>query len=173
MFLLRTVTNLGSYGHKSDPLRIRIRLKRQYNPVKGGQLFMVLAFPAAIASDDTAVSAAPRARSRLSSSSSGSFTLQGLLVDKRAREAEAEGNADRVRRKKEEREERAQEQLAEAEELEAVFALCEGGCYCEQMPCPMAKWERCAACGPKRGVCKVRACVEARQAAGEAPDEPE
>jgi hypothetical protein len=150
------------------------RLEREYDPIKGGQLFMVPAFPAAAAnpSGDAAVSAASRARSRLSSSS-GSFTLQGLLVDKRGRDAEAEAEADRLKRKKEEREERARDRLAEADELEFTFALCEASCGCDVTPCPMAKWKRCATCGPKRGVCKVRAYVEARQAAGEAPDEPE
>jgi hypothetical protein len=78
-----------------------------------------------------------------------------------------------VKRKKEEREDRARERLAEAEELEFEFALCEESCGCEIVPCPMAKWKRCPACGPKRGVCKVKACLEARQAAAEAPDEAE
>jgi hypothetical protein len=155
-------------------LNLAGRLEREYDPVKGDQLFMVPAFPAANPSDDAAVSvaAAGRARSRLSSSS-GSFTLQGLLVDKRGRDAEAEAKVDRVKRKKEEREDRARERLAEAEELEFEFALCEESCGCEIVPCPMAKWKRCPACGPKRGVCKVKACLEARQAAAEAPDEAE
>ena len=30
-------------------------------------------------------------------------------------------------------------------------------------PCPFEKWKRCPACGPKKGLCKVRACVAVRK----------
>ena len=31
------------------------------------------------------------------------------------------------------------------------------------IPCPYAKWKRCPVCGPKNGLCKVKACVAARK----------
>ena len=53
--------------------------------------------------------------------------------------------------------------VQEADGLIAAFEACEHGCVCEVSPCMMAKWKRCPACGPKRSVCKARACVAARQ----------
>ncbi len=54
---------------------------------------------------------------------------------------------------------------AEAARLVAAFELCEHGCVrgCGAVPCPMATWKRCPACGPKSSLCKVRACVAARK----------
>ena len=41
-------------------------------------------------------------------------------------------------------------------------AGCKAGCTCGLVPCPWAGWKRCPACGPKKGLCKVRACKAAR-----------
>ena len=43
------------------------------------------------------------------------------------------------------------------------------GCYTPVLsskgcsPCPYAKWKRCPECGPKNGLCKVRACEATRK----------
>ena len=54
-----------------------------------------------------------------------------------------------------------------AEATAAAFARCEVACACGITPCPTAKWKRCPTCGPKNGLCKIRACVTARKGAQE------
>ena len=44
-------------------------------------------------------------------------------------------------------------------ELEALFALCSGGCKCGIEPCPMAKKQRCPVCKEiKNGKCRKESC---------------
>ena len=45
----------------------------------------------------------------------------------------------------------------------AAFERCEAACTCRVVPCPKAAWKRCPMCGPKKGLCKVRACAAARK----------
>ena len=45
----------------------------------------------------------------------------------------------------------------------AGFEACEHACVCPSQPCAWASWKRCPACGPKKGLCKVRACAAARR----------
>ena len=59
--------------------------------------------------------------------------------------------------------EKKEAEAAAASERDAAFARCELACVCMVTPCPYAKWKRCPACGPKNGLCKVRACVAARK----------
>ena len=74
-------------------------------------------------------------------------------------EAAAEETKERKRLALEKKEAAARE----AEAAAAAFARCEVACACGIVPCPYAKWKRCPTCGPKNGLCKVRACVAARK----------
>ena len=59
--------------------------------------------------------------------------------------------------------EKKEAEATAASERNAAFARCELACVCMVTPCPYAKWKRCPECGPKNGLCKVRACVAARK----------
>jgi hypothetical protein len=52
---------------------------------------------------------------------------------------------------------------AAAVERETLFQRCEAVCACGVVPCPWDGWKRCPVCGPKKGLCRVRACIELRK----------
>ena len=93
----------------------------------------------------------------------GSVTMQGVGEEAEQREREAKELAAAVKAKKLQAAEKKEAAAAAVSERDAGFALCEVVCACEVTPCPYAKWKRCPACGPKNGLCKVRACVAARK----------
>ena len=104
-------------------------------------------------------------RQRLSSMH-GSVTMRDVgVAAERRKEAEAAAAAkeEKARAKADQKAEAKATEDAEAARLVAAFEVCEHGCACGVVPCPMAKWKRCPACGPKSSLCKVRACVAARK----------
>jgi hypothetical protein len=101
-------------------------------------------------------------RQRLSSMH-GSVTMRNVGDEAAARREEAAAAAAAKEEKARARVEAKAAGVQEADALIAAFEACEHGCVCEVAPCMMAKWKRCPACGPKRSVCKARACVAARQ----------
>jgi len=70
-------------------------------------------------------------------------------ADKKARAAARDAAKDEAKKAK--------------EALEKAFKKCERTCKCKEVPCPMEKYKRCPACGVKKGLCKVQACVAARK----------
>lgn len=88
----------------------------------------------------------------------GSHSLLDLRADKRQRLEEEKAAQERTaaskRQKQADKEKAAQEKAA----TEEAFSRCEQQCTCGETPCPWQKWKR-----SKRGLCKVRACREARQ----------
>ena len=112
-----------------------------------------------------AVTKAP-ARSRTKSKLSdmhGSFTLQDVRGEKKRRIAEEKAAADEAAAKRAAAEKKKSDAAQERDALVAGFEACEHGCVCPSQPCAWVSWKRCPACGPKKGVCKVRACVAARR----------
>ena len=93
----------------------------------------------------------------------GSVTMQGVGEEADQREKEAKEQAAAAAAKKEQATQKKEAAAAAASERDAAFVRCEIACACEVTPCPYAKWKRCPACGPKNGLCKVRACVAARE----------
>lgn len=93
----------------------------------------------------------------------GSVTMQGVGEEAEQREREAAEQAAAAKAKKVQAAEKKEAEAAAASERDAAFARCEVACACGATPCPYAKWKRCPACGPKSGLCKVRACVAARK----------
>ena len=93
----------------------------------------------------------------------GSVTMRDVGGEAQKRRLEAEATAAVAAEKKREREARKEASAREVDERNAAFARCEGGCMCGVVPCLWEKWKRCPVCGPKLGLCKVRACVAARK----------
>ena len=96
----------------------------------------------------------------------GSVTMQGVGEEAEQREREATEQAAAAKAKKLQAAEKKEAEAAAASERDAAFARCELACVCMVdmvTPCPYAKWKRCPECGPKNGLCKVRACVAARK----------
>ena len=93
----------------------------------------------------------------------GSVTMQGVGDEAEQRERVATEQAAAAKAKKLQAAEKKEAEAAAASERDAAFARCELACVCMVTPCPYAKWKRCPACGPKNGLCKVRACVAARR----------
>ena len=93
----------------------------------------------------------------------GSVTMQGVGEEAEQREREATEQAAAAKAKKLQAAEKKEVAAAAILERDAEFALCEVACACGVTPCPYTKWKRCPACGPKNGLCKVRACVAARK----------
>eukprot|EP00966_Prymnesium_polylepis_P077287 1790191-Prymnesium_polylepis.1 len=85
----------------------------------------------------------------------------GGEAEKRRLEDEAKEEA--TKEKKRQALERKEAEKKEAEERAAAYARCEAASVCGVVPCPWAGWKRCPACGPKKGLCKVRACAAARK----------
>ena len=92
----------------------------------------------------------------------GSVTMRDVAGEARRRREEAEAAEEKKQEKKRRQEEKKEVEKREADEREAAFARCERGCVCGVMPCPWLGWKRCPTCGPKRGLCRVRACAAAR-----------
>jgi hypothetical protein len=148
------------------------RMESAFDPAEAGLLVPVSAVagaaPGRIPDEDVEDDGAPaRKRSRLSDLH-GSFTLRQMKAEKERRK-EADGSAaeERAQRKQGAADKKAQEESAAADRVKA-FEQCELQCACGAPPfaCPFAKWKRCPTCGPKPGLCKVRACVAARKGAG-------
>ena len=93
----------------------------------------------------------------------GSTTMRALGAEAEARRLDDEAVAEGVAQRKREALEKKQAAEQEAVEREAAFAKCEAACTCGVVPCPWAGWKRCPVCGPKKGLCKVRACKAARE----------
>lgn len=93
----------------------------------------------------------------------GSVTMRDVSGVAAERRMEAEAAAAAKEEKARAKAEAKAAEEAEAARLVAAFEVCEHGCACGVVPCPMAKWKRCPACGPESSLCKVRACVAARK----------
>ena len=91
--------------------------------------------------------------------------LRNVGGEKKRRRAEEEAAAAVIEEKKDAAAARkATEEAARATAISG-FEQCEatrveGKCACRPV-CEYAKWVRCPTCGPKSGMCRVRACVEA------------
>ena len=92
----------------------------------------------------------------------GSTTMRNLAVEAKKRRVEYEEKAQTTAANKQQRAEKKEEKAAAAAEEAAGFAYCEARCKCKKNPCPYALWKRCPECGPKKGECRVRACIAAR-----------
>ena len=94
----------------------------------------------------------------------GSTTMRNLAVEAKKRRVEDEEKAQTTAANKQQRAEKKEEKAAAAaaEEEAAGFAYCEARCKCKNNPCLYALWKRCPECGPKKGECRVRACIAAR-----------
>eukprot|EP00962_Isochrysis_galbana_P037741 scaffold13255_cov128-Isochrysis_galbana.AAC.5 len=150
------------------------KMEAGFDPLEAGLLVPVSAIAGAgagrIPDEDEDESAPARKRSRLSDLH-GSFTLREMRAEKdRRKEAEDGAAEERAQRKQAAAKKKAQEEGETAFRIKA-FERCELGCVCVcgappfASACPFAKWKRCPTCGPKPGLCKVRACVAARKAA--------
>ena len=104
----------------------------------------------------------PTGRKRLSDLH-GSITMRGVGTEAASRNAAAKAAETARLEKKQKTEEQKAAAEREMRERDEAFARCEHGCVCGVVPCPWAKWKRCPICGPKSGLCKVRACVAARK----------
>lgn len=93
----------------------------------------------------------------------GSCTMRGLGEEAERRRVEEEAAAAATTEKTRLALKKKEAALQEAADREAAFALCEAGCTCGLVPSPWAGWKRCPACGPQKGLCKVRACKAARE----------
>ena len=88
--------------------------------------------------------------------------MQDVRGEKARRIAEEEAERLRVQANKAEREAKKAEAAAQISLENSKFEACEAGCTCGLVPCPYAKWVRCPQCGPKKGICRVKKCVNAR-----------
>ena len=88
--------------------------------------------------------------------------MRNLAAEAKKRREEDEEKAQTTAANKQQRLEKKEEKAAAAAEEAAGFAHCEAGCKCKKKPCPYAGWKRCPECGPKKGECRVRACIAAR-----------
>ena len=104
----------------------------------------------------------PAKRKRLSDLH-GSVTMRGVGDVAAERREEDEAAAELTKEKKRQALEKKEAAAHAAEATAAAFARCEVACACGIIPCPYAKWKRCPVCGPKNGLCKVKACVAARK----------
>ena len=138
--------------HAEAPERM---LDAPFNPLAAGVLV-----PDVITRPDK--SGEGRSRKRLSDLH-GSMTMRGVAEEAKKRRLEDEAKAAEAEERKRLTLEKKEVAAREAAEREAAFALCEAGCACGAVPCPWVGWKRCPACGPKKGLCKVRACKAARQ----------
>lgn len=93
----------------------------------------------------------------------GSMTMRDVRGEAAKRRAEAEAAEAAKQEKKRQALEKKEAGQKEKEEREAAFARCEVLCTCGVIPCPWDGWKRCPVCGPKKGLCKVRACSAARK----------
>jgi hypothetical protein len=91
----------------------------------------------------------------------GSVTMRNVGGEAEERRLEDEAEEERKKQKKAMAAEKKEAAEKEAAENAAGFARCEAACVCGVVPCPWAGWKRCPMCGPKKGLCKVRACVAA------------
>jgi hypothetical protein len=127
-----------------------------FDPVKAGILV-----PDVITRDEKP-QGKPTGKRRLSDLH-GSVTMRDVAGEARRRREEAEEAERKKEEKKREAEEKRAAEKRAAQEREAAFAQCEHGCACGVVPCPWLGWKRCPTCGPKKGLCRVRACSAARQ----------
>lgn len=89
--------------------------------------------------------------------------MRDVCGEAQKRRVEAEAEEERKESKKRLADEKKVAEAQAAVERAQSFARCEERCSCEVVPCPWAGWKRCSVCGPKKGMCKVRACVAARK----------
>ena len=89
--------------------------------------------------------------------------MRNLGGEAEKRRLEDEAKEEAAKEKKRMALEKKDAEQKEAEERVAAFARCEAVCVCGVVPCPFAGWKRCPMCGPKKGLCKVRACSAARK----------
>ena len=112
-----------------------------------------------------------RSQARASQSEGGSATIRDLYSESQANKKKREDEAKRLETVRDDRAAKKRTAAETAAQLAADFARCpgKGKCSgCGVSPCPMESFELCEFCPepvPKRGKCKVRACVEARKRA--------
>ena len=104
----------------------------------------------------------PAGRKRLTAMH-GSVTMQAVGEVAEQREREATEQAASAKAKKQMAAEKKEAEKDADVKREAAFAVCESVCACGVTPCPWIGWKRCPECGPKKGLCKVRACSAARK----------
>jgi hypothetical protein len=93
----------------------------------------------------------------------GSVTMQDVGGEAEKRRLEDEAKEAATKEKKRLALEKKEAEKKDAEERATAFARCEAVCVCGVVPCPWKCWKRCPMCGPKKGLCKVRACAAARK----------
>ena len=125
----------------------------QFNPLSTGLLV-----PDVI----TKVPVRAKTRSKLSDKH-GSFTLQDVNGEKKKRVAEDESAADAAAAKRLKAADKKSEAETARADIVMGFEACEHACVCPSKPCAWSGWKRCPACGPKKGLCRVRVCIAARQ----------
>ena len=103
-----------------------------------------------------------RTKSRLSDKH-GSLTMQEVSADKDERDADAAVAADEAAAKRLKSAEKKDDAARARADVVAGFEACQHACVCPSQPCAWSGWKLCPACGPKKGLCKVRACAAARR----------
>ena len=93
----------------------------------------------------------------------GSVTMRNVAGEAEKRRLEDEKKEEGAKEKKRQALEKKEVEKEVAERSAAAFARCEAACACGVAPCPWAGWKRCPACGPKKGLCRVRRCIAARK----------
>ena len=129
------------------------KLAAQFNPLTTGLL-----------EPDVVVKAPVRSKTRSKlSDMHGSFSMQDVSGEKQKRIAEDASATAEAAAKRQKAAEKKDESARARAEVVAGFEGCELACVCPSQPCVWSGWKRCPACGPKKGVCKVRVCVAARR----------
>lgn len=93
----------------------------------------------------------------------GSVTMRNVGGEAEKRRLEDEAKEEAAKEKKRQALEKKQAEQLALEQRAAAFELCEAACTCGVVPCPWTGWKRCPQCGPKKSLCKVRACKAARE----------
>ena len=95
----------------------------------------------------------------------GSVTMRNVGGVAAERREEDKAEATRKEQKKVQALEEKKAAARAVVERDAAFALCEAKCVCGVIPCPHGPGGSGArpSCGPKKGLCKARACAAARQ----------
>ena len=73
---------------------------------------------------------------------SASMTMREVLEEKKRRLASDDAAKAAAAEERDSRHEKQQLAVAEKEQINTAFELCESGCKCGVMPCPCASWVR-------------------------------
>ena len=93
---------------------------------------------------------------------SGSMTLNELHIQRRSRSAQQTAHQQGVERRKMAAVLKRAVVQSKAAELHDAFMKCRQQCTCDSVPCKFEGWVLCPQCGPKKGLCRVKACKDAR-----------